>query len=132
MTAPVCRVQPKVVINQPTPVKLATIAPAQNNLESVVRTLNQLIQEFMKLAGQALEREQAQINTLRSSVNQLARNARNQGPSDKNTRWTEIQRVTKKVKVTNPDDDSQFVEVKRIQKLVLKDKVTGEEWVFNQ
>jgi hypothetical protein len=43
--------------------------------------------------------------------------------------WTEdkSRRVTETVRVTNPDDDDQFIDVERIQKMVLKNNRNGEE-----
>ena len=43
--------------------------------------------------------------------------------------WIEdkTQRITENVRVTNPDDDSQFVELERIKKMVIKNNVNGDE-----
>jgi len=46
------------------------------------------------------------------------------------TDWTEKARETETVRVTNPDDDSQFVDVERIKRLVMENSKSGQtlEW----
>jgi hypothetical protein len=45
-------------------------------------------------------------------------------------RWPEKERVTAIVRIFNPEDDSQWVDVLRIQKLVMEDQITGDLWVW--
>ena len=45
-------------------------------------------------------------------------------------RWLEKERVTARVRIFNPEDDSQWVDVIRIMKLVMEDQITGELWVW--
>ncbi len=40
-------------------------------------------------------------------------------------RYVEVDRVTQKVKVVNPDDDTQFVIVERLTSVTFLDKLTG-------
>jgi hypothetical protein len=54
----------------------------------------------------------------------------NSDPKD-NGRWLETERVTELKKIKNPDDPDQFIKVRRINKLVMRDSLTGEQWVFN-
>jgi hypothetical protein len=46
--------------------------------------------------------------------------------------YKQFTRTTEKVKVTNPNDPSQFVEIERIKSLVMKDIKTGEAWTWNR
>jgi hypothetical protein len=46
--------------------------------------------------------------------------------------WVEAFRTTATVRVENPDDSSQFVEIERINQLVMRDTVTGSTWEFNR
>lgn len=45
-------------------------------------------------------------------------------------RWLEKYRVTAIVRIFNPDDDSQWVDVERIMKLVMEDQENGDLWVW--
>lgn len=45
-------------------------------------------------------------------------------------RWLEKERVTQQVRITNPQDSSQYVDVLRITKLTMQDQITGDLWVF--
>ncbi len=46
--------------------------------------------------------------------------------------WIELKRVTATVRVSNPQDDSQFVDIEQINQLVMVDRVTGATWVWNR
>jgi hypothetical protein len=50
----------------------------------------------------------------------------------KQGQWVETNRQTEKVKVTNPDDPSQFIELERINQLTFKDAATGETWFWQR
>ena len=55
-----------------------------------------------------------------------------QSDSKKNGAWKEDDRQVGKIRVTNPDDDSQFVDVEVINRLVMKNQTTGETWVWTR
>jgi hypothetical protein len=44
--------------------------------------------------------------------------------------FTEVGRDTEKVRVTNPNDDSQYVDIERINRLTMRNNNTGELWVW--
>ncbi len=46
--------------------------------------------------------------------------------------WIEFKRVTATVRVSNPQDSSQFVDIEQINQLVMVDRVTGATWVWNR
>lgn len=50
--------------------------------------------------------------------------------SEPTIRWLEDYRVTQIVRIHNPDDFEQWVEVERITKLVMKDQINGDLWVW--
>ena len=54
----------------------------------------------------------------------------NEESSGAGIRWLEQYRVTAIVRIFNPEDDSQWVDVERIMKLVMEDQITGELWVW--
>lgn len=120
MTAqpPICHVPPVTPQTQPGPVSLQSIPPAQPNIASLVATVNAMRQTIIFLSGQQGRRGQqgAPGNSQKSPP----------------ARWTEAGRTTEKVKVYNPDDKTQFVEVERINSLQMKDGITGESWSWNR
>jgi hypothetical protein len=50
--------------------------------------------------------------------------------SEPSIRWLEKERTTNIVRITNPEDDSQWVDVERIERLVMEDQETGDLWVW--
>lgn len=67
---------------------------------------------------------------------------KNDGQADKNdstskkkntpVRFQETQRVTEQVRIYNPQDHTQYVDILQINKLVMQDQVTGETWEWNR
>jgi hypothetical protein len=55
-------------------------------------------------------------------------NAEQQQQKFTNVRWVERERVSQNVRIFNPSDRSQYVDVVRITKLVMEDVLTGELW----
>lgn len=53
-------------------------------------------------------------------------------PQSKDGRWVEASRETKTEKIYNPNNRSQYIEVERINKLTMRDRQTGEKWVWNR
>jgi hypothetical protein len=50
-----------------------------------------------------------------------------QGGDAKSGKFKEIKRTEQKIKITNPDDDSQFVEMQRIKDVTLANEKTPED-----
>jgi hypothetical protein len=50
--------------------------------------------------------------------------------SEPTIRWLEKYRVTTIVRIENPYDENQWVEVERIQALMMEDQVTGDLWYW--
>lgn len=53
-------------------------------------------------------------------------------PPPKQGRWQETQRITEVIRVFNPQDHSQWVDIEQINKLILSDTVTKEMWIWNR
>lgn len=53
-------------------------------------------------------------------------------PKQVGGRFIEISRTNKIVRVYNPQNKQQYVDVKQIVALTMKDKYTGETWVWKQ
>lgn len=73
---------------------------------------------------------QPNIASLTATVNQLRSLLLNL--LNRKQQWVEFSRVTETVRVTNPSDSSQFVDVQRINQLRMIDKVTGFTWEWNR
>lgn len=118
-TAPVCHIAPVDDPQQPSPQNLPSIPPAQPNLASLVQTVNAMRQTIIILAGQ-----QGVAG---------AQGAAGQNASAKGT-WTENRqaRVTEKVKIYDPSDNTRFVEVDRVNALQMVNKATGQTWVWSR
>jgi hypothetical protein len=50
--------------------------------------------------------------------------------SEPTIRWLEKYRVTTIVRIENPSDSNQWVEVERIQALMMEDQITGDLWYW--
>jgi hypothetical protein len=82
----------------------------------------------------------ALLNALRLLLLQLANQQGTKGQTNNATsknqqgRWSQQERVTEKVRVfQNNDPSSQnWVDVEQINKLVMKDSVTGSQWTWNR
>jgi hypothetical protein len=118
---PVCHVSTDQVIDQPPKVLLPSI-PEATDLNSALAAINAMRQMLLLLAGQ-IGRGGAQ-----GPPGAAGKSAQ----KEKVGRWNEVSRSTSKVKVFNPDDKTQFVEVERINKLTMKDSVTNEQWIWNR
>lgn len=50
----------------------------------------------------------------------------------KKTQWEEVTRTLKIVRVENPNDSTQFVDVEQINSLTMRDRKTGEVWKWTR
>lgn len=116
--APICHVPPEVAHDQPKPVALPAIPVAEPTIASLTATVNAMRQVIMILSGQLAQGPQG------------PRGAAGQNANAKGT-WTEAARVTENVVITNPNDSSQSVTVQRINRLVMRNKDTGQTWEYN-
>lgn len=119
MSAPVCHIAPENSrIPQPAVRGLPAI-PIATDLQSALAAINAMRLIIQKITNQNQDDNGTQINNF-------------QMKPDKSTTWAEDSRKTETVKVYNPDDHSQFIEVERINQLVMKDKTTGNKWTWNR
>jgi len=119
MSAPVCHVPPENAnIPQPGTRTLPGI-PQAHDLPSALAALGAIRHILQIITNQQTDDNGTQINNFQTKP-------------DKSTTWVEDSRKTETVKVYNPDDRSQFIEVERINQLVMKDKNTGNKWTWNR
>lgn len=116
---PVCHIPPVTTITQPAPVNLPSIPPAGPTIASLLATVNAMRQTIIFITGQ---------RGSRGPQGAQGASAKKGPPS----RWTENVRVVETVRIFDPNDKSVFVDVERINKLVMNDQVTGEKWEWDR
>lgn len=137
--APVCHISVDETVTQPTARNLAYVPPA-HDLQSALKAIEALRQNLMILTGQvAAQRPSVTFMQQPGSSpgSQAAGGSRpsnsqpSQGGKNPNVgRWVEDSRAVVVRRITNPNDPEQFVDVKQINRLTMKDTVTGELWVW--
>jgi|SRR5712664_913789 len=121
--APVCHISPTTAKDQPQPVNLPAVPLAQPNIQSLVTTVNALRQTILLITGQ---------QGPRGPAGQAGRSGGGGGAKSNKAQWTEQSRTVETVKVHNKDDDTQFIEVERINHLVMKDAASGQTWTWDR
>lgn len=125
MGAPVCHISPDEPITQPTPRYLPSI-PQATDLQSALAAINSMRQILLSLLGQIPQ------NNLQRNGGSGTRTTQQQSGKKPDAGFREISRVVQTVRVYNPKDKSQYVDVERINRLVLRDPVTGASWVWSR
>lgn len=118
--APVCHIPPVEPSTQPTPQNLPGIPLASPNLQSLTHTVNAMRQVIMIMSGQM---------GVQGRPGAPGKDGKN---TDAKATWTERNRSTEKVKIFNPSDKTQFVEVERINQLEMRNKDTGQTWTWHR
>lgn len=119
MGAPVCTLPNQPPTFDSTSPSLPSIPPA-TDLQSTITAVNALRQYIIGNRGGG------------PPQNNTAKTNRTSNQKKDTSNFVEIKRNTTKVKVYNPDDHTQWVEVKQITMLTFKNKATGETWTWNQ
>lgn len=95
-------------------------------------TLDALVTATRAMAGQNPAANNKGNTSPQGSGSNGMKSPTNNKKKDGGGRFSEVSRVTKKVKISNPDDDTQYVMVEQITKLVMQDNVTKEQWVWTR
>src|SRR5579863_8869061 len=104
---------------QPGSPSVQSIPSLDGTQQGMTDTVNALVNTVRALAGhQPAPNNKSQPGT--KNDQQKKKNNR--------ARFSELSRTTQTVKISNPDDPTQFVMVKQITKLVMQDNVTKETW----
>jgi hypothetical protein len=99
-------------------IPLATLDPA-----SMLAAINALTAAFQLLSGQQPARPQGTGQDGQPGA---------PGQDAKKGDWQETSRSVGTIRVTNPKDSTQFVDVQVINKLVMTDQATGKTWVWTR
>ena len=121
--APVCLVQPVIDKTQPPSVDMPSI-PQATDLASAIAAINAL-----SMAMRTVVRRLPPPPIQPQGGTTLTTTKKKPPPLG---RWNQVQRITEQVKVTNPNDPTQFVIIDRINNLVMRDSNTGETWVWKR
>lgn len=113
--APFCNVKGTVVVPGQSVATVLQPVPKATDLSSLIKAVAALTNNFNALNGQIVNQSFSSGAVTK------------QDPSKKPA-WIEDRgaRVVEKVKVFNPDDESQFVEVEQIKSFTMKNAKTGE------
>ncbi len=110
-SAPVCNIPVNIPINQPDP-RLLPAIPLAHDLSSAIAAINAMRQWLMWMMNQ------------RPHNNKTPQASLNEG------NFVESNRTTQVVRIYNPNDSSQWVDVEEITGLTMTDKKSGQSWVF--
>ena len=125
--APVCTVPTQAPTDQPK----ATIMPAIPNPSPSIAGLMATV-VALKRAVETMN----QSNNAGNGTGGINGFTLNPGDPSKKTQkqptWVEINRTKETVRVFNPNDSSQYVDVERINKIVWRDTVTGELFTWTR
>jgi hypothetical protein len=128
-TAPICPVPGAEPIGQPGGANIPSI-PVANDLESAIAAVNTMRIAIGMLAGHIRpSNKQVKPGHQGGSFGSHTKDSNNAG---KNGNWNEIKRTVKRVRVSNPDDESQFVDVDRIDNFTMRHRISGDTWVWNR
>lgn len=126
MGAPVCNIIPADQPGAPTAKKVPTI-PIATDLNSALSALNAV------RAWINAQQQPPAGGAGGGSGGTIIPPPPKQPPQPKPTtgRWNELSRTTQLVKITNPADPTQFVEVLQLSSLTMQDSQTKETWVWH-
>ncbi len=157
MTAPVCHISPSQSIEDKrraqqqiqqvdggTP-KLPTI-PVALNLPTAIAAIKKITQIINMLTGASDNVGLGNFNTRGDSgaagtngkAGQAGKEAGDKEPKNKKSRWVECNRTTEKVRVYQEDaatgerNEDNYVDIERINLLVMQDTVTGSLWTWKR
>lgn len=125
MAAPVCNNGQVEDIGDGTGITLPSI-PQATDLKSAIAAINALAMGFKIITKQI---QPAPKTTTPGRTSSLTTKKPEKG---KEGRWNESARDKKTVRVYNPDDNTQFVDVEQITGLTMKDSQTGELWKWKR
>lgn len=120
---PVCHVPPANLPGNPQSHNLPGLGSVQPNIPSLVRAVQDLQRAVRVLAGQ--------VNPIVPGATSNGFKSKQDKPTDQG-RWIEQDRVTETVRVFNPQDHDQYVDVQQINKLTMRDPITKETWVWDR
>lgn len=128
---PFCNVSIATPPANPEAARLAAI-PVATDLNSAIHAINMLTAVIRQVI-----RPTKIDNGAKPRPTNVSRGGDSKKNKDKQGRWNEVTRSTKKVKVfmkdsSGQDDPDTFVEFERMDSLTMKDSVTSEQWIWRR
>jgi hypothetical protein len=129
MAAPICLIPTTVSVPPPPAVAFPSIPLPEPTIPGLVASVSALKNAVELLSGQ-----NNNVKKVSGVINgfSIKDNSKQQKKTPAQGRWVETNRVTATVRITNPQDSTQYVDVLRINQLTFTDSVTGETWVWNR
>ncbi len=118
--APVCLANPPSVTVTPIQ-RLVPNVPVATDLNSALAAINALRQLVYML-----------LNSIPANGQPGPPGAAGQSPQKTQSKFTQSNIVYNTVRVTNPQDDTQYVDIQQVQSLTLINPVTKETWVWQR
>lgn len=120
-TAPVCNTAIPGAVNQPTPKTLPAI-PTATDLASAltaIQAITKIVQTLLQGSG---------------SAGGGITGFKTQSGSKASNNFTEVasRRVTKTVRIYNPSDQTQYVDVQQVSSVTMQDPMTGQTWTWTR
>lgn len=128
MVAPVCNVNVPQPVVQPSPPALPAI-PVATNLATAIQAINVMRQAINTMNNNIPPNNQNNQNT---NINGFTTKQNQQQNTPQKSSFVQVSVVKNTVRITNPDNPDQYVDVEQITGLTMQNPVTGQSWTWSQ
>lgn len=126
--APVCNVNVPQPVVQPSPPALPAI-PVATNLATAIQAINVMRQAINTMNNNIPPNNQNNQNT---NMNGFTTKQNQQQNTPQKSGFVQVSVVKNTVRITNPDNPDQYVDVEQITGLTMQNPVTGQSWTWSQ
>ena len=126
--APVCNVNGPQPVVQPSPQALPAI-PVATNLATAIQAINVMRQAINTMNNNIPPNNQNNQNT---NINGFTTKQNQQQNTPQKSSFVQVSVVKNTVRITNPDNPDQYVDVEQITGLTMQNPVTGQSWTWSQ
>ena len=126
--APVCNVNVRQPVVQPSPPALPAI-PIATNLATAIQAINVMRQAINTMNNNIPPNNQNNQNTI---MNGFTTKQDQQQNTPQKSGFVQVSVVKNTVRITNPDNPDQYVDVEQITGLTMQNAVTGQSWTWSQ
>ena len=126
--APVCNVNVPQPVVQPSPPALPAI-PVATNLATAIQAINVMRQTINTMNNNIPPNNQNNQNT---NINGFTTKQNQQQNTPQKSGFVQVSVVKNTVRITNPDNPDQYVDVEQITGLTMQNPVTGQSWTWSQ
>ena len=126
--APVCNVNVPQPVVQPSPPALPAI-PVATNLATAIQAINVMRQAINTMNNNIPPNNQ---NSQNPTMNGFTTKQNQQQNTPQKSGFVQVSVVKNTVRITNPDNPDQYVDVEQITGLTMQNSVTGQSWTWSQ